>query len=234
MLKNILAILFVAVIVLPMDLIKAYEIRENNSKYELACQQALEKDVQEIFLPLDEYFQNTSLEFKLGGFVPFAQRSRRIYADVWWDLGFEATKTFCTRYQAWIGLDYIFTNGESTELDKKTRLNFIPLSLGISYLYPINSCLTAYLGVGGVYSFLWIRDHSKYFRNRVNNNGFGGIIKTGCYYYLCENIYIDAFLNYFYQYFTFRNHKAKDSGFVQRNNINLSGLKFGLGVEVRF
>ncbi len=245
MLKYVLALLVVVELVLPFKWLTAYEIedcRPYTNKYLLVSSQALEKNVTPLCMPIKEFFQNISLDLKLGGFYPLAKKTRntdstktrRIYPIIWVNAGLVVTKTFCNRFQTWFGIDYIFTNGESTILKKKSHFNLLPLSLGVSYLQPISCNTIAYLGVGGTYSFLWIRNHSKHFLTRVNHSGFGGIAKAGFYYWLWDKAYVDAFVNYFYQYFTFRKHKATDGGYIQRNDVNLSGLSFGLGLKIMF
>lgn len=237
MFKYILALILIAGVVLPMDQAKAYAPCSNdcafNTKYKLLCnQQAVQENA--LFFPFEQFFQNTSIEFKAAGFYPFKERPRRIYATVWPDLGLEVAKIFYDRLQVWLGVDYIFTNGKSTALRKKTHLNFLPVSLGVNFLFPVNYCVTAYLGAGGVYSNLWLKNHSQFFRKNVNSSGFGGEAKIGlnCCLYDCVNI--DTFVNYFYQSFSFKNHKASDGGFIKRNNLDLSGLKLGVGVNVMF
>lgn len=237
MLKYILALLLVVGVVLPLDRIKAYEIsdcRPCSNKYLLLSAKAVEQNSPPFFIPIKEFFQNTSLELRIGGFYPLKKKPRRIYKEVWGSIGLEATKTLCKNLQAWLGFDYIFSNGQSTVLKKKSNFNLLPLSLGVSYLQPITCNTIAYLGIGGTYSFLLLRNHSRFFRKRVNESAFGGIAKTGLYFCLWDSVYADLFVNYFYHYFTFSKHKSSNGGFLERNNVNLSGINLGLGLNVTF
>ncbi len=92
-----------------------------------------------------------------------------------------------------------------------TNLDLIPVYFGIKYFYPIACCTSVYVGGGGCYSFLRIKDHSRFVHKHIRKEEWGGVVQAGVHYNLTECFYLCAFFDYFFQTFHFSNHHRHSS-----------------------
>ena len=88
-----------------------------------------------------------------------------------------------------------FSNGcsgsQSSDLHRnRTNLDLVPIYFGIKYFYPIACSTSVYVGGGGCYSFLNIKDHSRFVRRHIRKEEFGGIVQAGIHYNLTECFYL--------------------------------------------
>lgn len=173
-----------------------------------------------------------TLEAKFAAYFPLEKRTRKVFHRALPNFELEVATTWCD-WQPWFNVGYIWDNGRSNGCFEKTRLNVIPLSLGVNYLIPMCNCIDAYIGAGAVYSFLRTRDHSEFVRRHVTDHAWGGVVKAGFYYNYSECVFFDGFINYVYTRFN-RNHHRDEDLFVVRREVNFSGLKIGVGVGFKF
>lgn len=173
-----------------------------------------------------------TLEAKFAAYFPLEKRARKIFHKALPNFEIEAATTWCD-WQPWFNVGYIWDNGRSRGCHDKTKLEVIPLSLGVNYLIPMCNCIDAYVGAGAVYSFLRTRDHSEFVHEHVRKNAWGGVVKAGFYYNYSECVFFEGFVNYVYTRFRFRNDRD-ELPFVQRNDVNFSGIKVGVGVGFKF
>lgn len=169
---------------------------------------------------------------KVAAFFPLDSKVRDIYGTAMPAFTLEGNwQVQC--WQFWLDTTYVFANGHSTGGDKsRTHLDLVPITLGAKYLFSFCDSTTLYAGLGASYSFLHTKDHSDYVHKSVSSSGFGGIVKTGIVYDYCDNVYLEGFLNYTYQRFTFSN--SSSDPLVYRRDVNLSALQLGLGVGMQF
>lgn len=174
-------------------------------------------------------------EFKFAAFYPLDNRVRKLYKKFWASYEIELSTTFCNCWQVWFDAGYLSSHGRTRCFDSKTRLYMIPLSLGVSYLRTLECqpCVDVYVGAGVAYTLIRMRDHSPFVNPHVSDKGFGAVVKTGFYYHLNECFYLEGFFNYLYQRFSF-SRDCSPTGFVERHDANMSGLKLGFGIGSNF
>lgn len=207
-------------------------------------------------------WEDISLEARVAYYHPSSHRVRKIYKNGWADYQLELSKGFgfgcgCEKnWRVWAGVSGFSVSGRSylscydqwgnatncsfcgefseNQFRDRTTLRMIPVSLGVKYVFNVDPCLSLYLGGAACYSFLRIRDHSNYVHEHVRKNDWGGLIQSGLYYRVTPCIYVSAFADYLFQYFHFSDHYVSGSRYVERNNLNMSGYKLGVGLGVVF
>ena len=172
------------------------------------------------------------VEAKISAFFPSSKIIRRIYSDAIPYYELEIAKPFCNHWQVSLGLGYLSNDGHAIGCKNKTSFHLIPVTLGLKYLYSINSCMDIYTGAGACWSFLKNKDHSPFVHKNISDDALGGIFKLGFIYRIKEHIFIDIFTEYLYQHFSFKHH-FKDH-YTLRHNLNMSGFKIGGGLGFTF
>jgi outer membrane protein len=203
-----------------------------------------------------DWLNDTAINFRVAAFLPSSKKVRNIYADAIADYQLEFSKTFCGDWQAFFGVSYASVKGRSLGLCDRTRLRVVPLTLGAKYLFCVADNTQLYLGAGVTYSFLKIRDHSDYVHQHISKGHVGGVIQSGLYYTFCNDWFVNVFLDYYFQHFNFSNKHHCDSSYsddlafdsgcgcssrhhhsyrnVERHDLNLSGVKTGVGIGYKF
>ncbi len=173
-----------------------------------------------------------SVEIQSADFFPLDAKVQHIYSSVFLAFTLEGNwQSQC--WGMWLNCSYIFGNGHSISFDShKTHLSLVPITLGIKYIHPLCDSTDFYIGLGACYSFLNTKDQGEFIHKRVSSNAFGAIVKTGITYNFCENLYIDGFLNYTYQRFTFS--KTRSDPLVYRHTAKLDSLQVSLGLGIKF
>ena len=172
------------------------------------------------------------VETKVSAFFPSSKIIRRIYSDTVPYYELEIAKTFCNDWQVWLGVGFLSNDGRAIGCKNKTSFRLIPITLGLKYLYSVNSCMDLYTGAGACWSFLKNKDHSPFVHKNISDEALGGIFKLGFIYRIKERVFIDIFTEYLYQHFSFKRHY--EDHYTIRHNLNMSGLKIGLGLGFNF
>ena len=187
----------------------------------------------------DDFFSNTScctgfsLDAKYAAFFPLDSRVRKIYGSSLPMFTLEANMKTSRCLEVWLDTSYVFGNGHSCSCDKnKTHLNFVPISLGVKYIYSLCDRTDFYIGAGPCYSFFNTKDHSEFVHENTSKNNWGAIVKSGFIYHYNECMFLEGFFNYMYQKFSFG--KRSDDPFVYRHDANLSSLQLGVALGWNF
>jgi len=180
------------------------------------------------------YFEGLSLEFRFAAFYPLKKKARHIYDTFLPALELELDAKLNCWCDAWFDIGYVWDTGRSIGLDSKTDLRLLPMSLGLKFMLPVLSCVDAYLGLGVSYSLLGIHDHSPYVHEHMHKNAFGALFKAGLNYKFNDCIYFDGFFEYYYQHFHFHQKINPDKVVYVQHLLDLSALKFGIGVGYAF
>ncbi len=184
-----------------------------------------------------------SVEARVAYFHPSSKKVRRIYSEGWADYQLEFSAPLGCNWRLWSGVSGFSRKGHSIGFYNDTRLQLIPISLGLKYVYPIAHCTSIYVGGAACYSSLRIKDHSDYVHEHTRKRAFGGIAQVGLYYSVTDWLFLDVFADYYFQRFHFKHHSYisydgsgydSSSRFVERNTLNMSGYKVGAGVGVTF
>lgn len=173
------------------------------------------------------------VQARASAYFPFERKVQRIYSKIWGFYEGEIDIPICSGFGGFFSAGYLENSGRSICVKDKTSLRMVPLVLGLKYFCKLIPQFEAYVSGGVVYSFLNIRDHSPYVHRHISKNAFGGTAKLGLAYYFCSNWFIDASVDYLYQYFRFKDRHEK-THYVERHNLNMSGIKVGVGIGYAF
>lgn len=155
------------------------------------------------------------VEFRVASFYPTSKLFRQVYPPARVTYGIDISRQFYCNSYLWIDVDWFNKWGHSVgpkEFRRGTSIDLIPVSMGLKYVLPVTSAIDAYAGAGVAYTFLHVRNHSRFVHEHVYRQGFGGVVKTGlklklgCYF-------VDLFGDYLYQQFHFYGHHTEVGGF---------------------
>lgn len=162
-------------------------------------------------------------EVRVGDFYPASQKVRRIYEEHNLDVEVEASLKYCQNSALWVNANGTRLNGRSIGLHDKTTLQLFPVSVGYKTYYGLGSSLLAYFGLGASYTHLKLHDKTPEPSFRRHKNAWGTVVKGGVICYLCSQLFLDAFVDYYYTMFKIEGHKN-----------NLGGIRAGIGLGVSF
>jgi len=147
-----------------------------------------------------------AVEFRCAYFHPSSNRVRRIYGDGWADYQLEISKGIQCNWRLWAGVSGFSHKGKSLGIrHHSTRLEMVPIYVGLRYAYPVTNHLNLFVGGGACYSFLNIRDHDRFVHRKTHKQDWGGVVQSGINYRFCNCIEITLFADYFFQKFHVRN-----------------------------
>lgn len=176
--------------------------------------------------------EDFNIEGRFAAFVPFEHKVRKIYNDFLPSVEVETSMRVWDCFSAFFNASYVWNTGHSLGVGNKTQLQIVPLSLGLKWVQPWICDIDVYLGAGATYSFLRIHDHSPFVHEHVNKQAWGGTAKAGFIYHYTSCLFFEGFVDYIYTRFNF--HESDDTPYVERNDLNMSGIKFGVGVGYNF
>lgn len=168
-------------------------------------------------------------EAKAAYFLPIDSKFRKIYSD----RSIYGAEYSCQAWQGlygWASGSYYSSWGTSIGLKHRTHIYFIPVALGLKYLYRFKR-VDLYVGAGAMGTYLHIKDYSRFVIPTSCKWGFGGIAKAGLIVNLPKAFFIDFFSDYSYMKVDFHN---TDHGKVQRHSADLSGWSIGGSIGYRF
>lgn len=137
----------------------------------------------------------------------------------------------------WYGfasIDYFKKDGNSIGLSTPTKVELIPLGIGVKYMQP-SHCgrYNFYLGLGFQPVHTKVTNCSPYVPATQTKWGFGGIAKTGVYVDLTHNFLLDLFIDYSFVKVNFDAAQIP-AGPVTPFKTDISGAIFGVGLGYRF
>jgi hypothetical protein len=171
-----------------------------------------------------------SLQLRGAAFIPLKQQLRDIYGSGLPTIELEGSWSFlkdawlsCDQLTLWGNVGWTFKTGETIGSEYYTRLNLIPISIGLEYQINLGKGFDFYFGAGPTYSFLRIENYDFVDRHHIKKNQFGFTTKTGLRYTFFTNYFIDIFADYYYTEFG----KMHDS--IQSIDNHFSGFIIGGG-----
>lgn len=178
----------------------------------------------------------SAMQIRGGAFVSLHEQVREIYGwglpTMEFEYAYSMLRNFwglCNELVLWENIGWASKSGESIGFGYYTKLNMMPISLGVSYKVYLGKGVDFYLGAGPAYSFLWIRNYDGFMTTFYNSSQFGLRTKTGLTYTFCTNFFIDIFGDYYYTSFKKMTHDP-----IQNVNTNFSGFFAGGGFGGKF
>jgi hypothetical protein len=188
--------------------------------------------IEECCYPQEEVCTNWEISLRGAAVQSSSSRFREIYSRWSPEVQLEGARRIWENLYAWANVSYLWNHGRSDPLGNKTRVSLIPLSFGIKCVLPVACNFNVYFGAGAAYSFLHVHDDSPFVRRKTSRQEWGGVLKSGIQYLFCGKYFIEGFADYLFQRYDRNHHRSQHR--VQTNRANLSGLRLGAGVGMRF
>lgn len=172
--------------------------------------------------------QDWIFEVRGAYFQPTSNIVKKIYGSGMAEIQGEISRALCDPWYVWLNTSYMAKTGCSS-LNHYTRLQVIPVSLGIKYDYALKHNATCYLGLGGSLTSVNIDDDSDFVKRHLKENGVGLVVKSGITYTACSSAFLDLFIDYYHQKVRFLSAVG-----LQCPNLTISGLRMGAGIGLTF
>jgi len=133
------------------------------------------------------------IEARVSYFRPFSKTFRQIYHNGGVDYALETTVPLWHGINLWGSVDYFSKRGEMIGIDRSTHITLVPITLGLKYLYAVNSFYGVYGGLAPKYYFVQIVNRSSPVYRTTHRYGLGGVIEAGNLFYLHKHCVLDIF-----------------------------------------
>ena len=180
--------------------------------------------------------QAIEIEGRVAYFYPQDTRMREIYGKSGWvnyQIEAAAPLSLCCEcssdWDAWTNFTYYQKKGRSNCLNNKTEVNNLAITFGVKRYFDTCTCFNPYLGLGVGFAHVNFHDHSPFVKEHINRWGTAILVKSGIKYDITCNIFLDLFLDYAYDWFTFK-HRCCGS----TRNLSTGGINVGLGLGYQF
>ena len=170
------------------------------------------------------------LEVKGGYFLFSDSKMRKIYDRGGIDVQLSTSCPIWKWLQMYASIEYMQIEGRTLGGHEKTKIWEVPLSLGLQPVAVISPTVHYYLTIGPRYFFVHQHNYSHYLSKNVGNNGLGGFVNTGFYFFPCKHLLLDVFGEYSYKRMHFHSHKSH----VYGEKTQVGGFVFGLGIGCVF
>ncbi len=171
-----------------------------------------------------------TLQLRGAAFFPLHEQIRKIYGAALPTIELESSYSLCKNFWStcdqlllWENIGWTFKTGKTLDFGYYTRLNLLPISVGIEYQVNMARNFDFYVGIGPTYSFLWVENDDDFSTSHQRKSQFGFTTKTGFRFTFCTNFFFDIFGDYLYTPF------GKMHNSIQSINGNFSGFFVGGG-----
>ncbi len=176
-----------------------------------------------------------SIEVDASAYFPTNNTIRKIYGNVWSDFGVTIDHIYPFHKQIpnlaiFAQVDYLHSNGTSLGGNQSTKIQVIPITLGLKWIHKFQKNIECYFGVAPKYFFMKIKNNTLLVPQKTNDNGCGGYFSAGAFFYPISNLMIDLFFTYSYIKFKAPSSTPLYQGFV----TNISGFNLGGGIGWKF
>ncbi len=182
------------------------------------------------------------LETNFGLYRPSCCILREIYGKNWINYQVKVSGSVVphsdhwNRLHAWFAVNYSANSGNSINGLQYTKMQIVPLTFGLQFIHPgymKNGNAEFHLGAGLRYYFVDIKNKSDFVDPCVTKSTLGGVIESGVYFLVGENIAFNLGLDYG---FAHNRCSKKQSSIpnVKNFGLKLSGLTVGGGLGFRF
>lgn len=180
--------------------------------------------------------EDTILEFKAGYFLATDCIFKNIYDKGGAIYGPEVTFSL-NDSKCWYGfasVNYFQKDGNSLGLGDATKVELVPLGIGVKYFIPSSySRFDFYVGLGFQPVHTKVINCSPYVPAKQSQWGFGGVAKIGTYINITHNLLLDLFIDYSFVNVNFKTAQIP-AGPVTPLKADISGAIFGVGLGYRF
>lgn len=172
-----------------------------------------------------------ALQLRGAAFIPITSQLRKIYGTALPTMEVEGSYslmkdkwTTCDQLLLWGNAGWTSKTGKSIGFGYYSKLNLVPLTLGLEYQINFARAFDFYFGIGPSFSMLRIKNNDGFQTSHFSRNEFGFTTKTGFRYTFCRHFFFDAFADYYYTRFRKMNHDP-----TQNISGHFSGFFIGGG-----
>ncbi|MBS0604520.1 MAG: hypothetical protein JSS60_05715 [Verrucomicrobia bacterium] len=150
-----------------------------------------------------------SLQTRGAAFYPLKSQIRKVYGDgPYKTLELESSYSLarnlwarCDQLLLWENVAWTAKNGKSIGFGYYTRMNLVPITMGLEYQVNFARYFDFYFGIGPSYSFLRIENFDGFMSTHHKRNQFGFTTKTGFRLTFLKHLFFDVFADYYYTSF---------------------------------
>lgn len=176
----------------------------------------------------DGFCQGGSIEGRVGYLYPTNHTTRDICSgNALYSL--EGNLEICNQFYLWASGGYFQQSGHTTGGDK-TKLEMVPIGVGIKYFFPMEP-FNFYVGGGALPTYVWSHTNSSYLTSKFNKWGCGGVVKGGVLIDLSCSFFIDVFVDYMILSIK---GKGSTDPLAYSVSCNLNSVVVGAGIGYRF
>lgn len=166
--------------------------------------------------------QNFNVEIRTAAFFHSSKRFRDVYGNVGCSYQLEASTHLYNCWDGWVNFDWFSKHRKLNKCHASTNVSISNISFGIKYPYQFCERYIAYAGIGPSISRIWLRNKSRCEHEKVSKLAIGCLLKTGIYYFVTCDLFVDLFFDYLYQPIHFH------------HDVDIGGIKTGIGVGKQF
>lgn len=166
------------------------------------------------------------IEAKAGYFFFSDHTMRKVYDQGGEDVQLSFSYPFGKIWNLYGSIEFLERRGRSLNDHQRTRIDELPLTLGLKPVFPISSAVDYYFTLGPRYTFVWVKNHSSFVDRTMHKSGFGGFFGTGFIFHIGRHWILDLFGEYSYTRLHFHSSKHNVIG----ESRQVGGFTFGGGL----
>ncbi len=163
----------------------------------------------------------TIVQIRSDALIPANHRFRGVYGNYVSSFGLEASTDFWKDYDLWVNFDRVNKKGHLNGCGD-SKLDLRTFSLGMKKVYVWNERFAGYLGLGLSISSIHIKNSLNDSWIHSKKTSVGGVLKSGVYVHVINNVVLDLFSDYYYQPVHYR------------YTTNCGGFRVGGGIGLAF
>lgn len=172
--------------------------------------------------PLTAIASEKGVEARTAAFFFSSSLMSDIYGKAGENYQIEVFTKLSDYFMGWANFSWISKHGSSIGLSDPTKVTIPNISFGIKLPYQITHSFAPYVGIGPIYADMSLKEESQCGKEHLSKGVFGGVLKSGAYFNINKNIFIDAFVDYIYQPANFE------------TKVDIGGVQTGIGLGIRF
>jgi hypothetical protein len=165
---------------------------------------------------------DTTVEVRYAEFFPSSKKFKKIYGNSNPDYQIQASTRSYGPLEIWTNFDW-FTKKKHKDFGYKTKIEIMDASIGVQYVYKNWPAFDLYAGIGPVFGKIHLKNKTCCMDETFSKTSFGAVGKAGIRYLVYQELFIDLFFDYLYQYVR-----------IDHQHINVGGFKGGIGVGTKF
>lgn len=186
--------------------------------------------------PLSIIAVDFSVEGRVSYYHLTSKHLRHSFGNGWADYEVQVSTPLSCDWKIWASVNGFSREGRSSS----DHLQLIPINIGLKYYFPFTYPFQLYISGAASYSFMRVKENSYYFHIDKHKSSFGGLLEGGFDYPVWEGLFVNFFVQGYFQEFDFHNpefisvYGSPVTTIPKDIHVDLSGLKIGVGLGYQF